>query len=60
MFNNKESELADDSTRLPLSEKNKDSHSRFHNQIIKAELKELDFMRHKCQNLKESMVHLKN
>ena len=62
MFNNKDSGLADDSTHVPLSEKTKDKDilSRFSNQIIKAELKELEFFRHKCSNMKDTINCLKN
>lgn len=62
MFNNKESVFGEESTKVPLSDKTKDrdSHTRFSNQIIKAELKELEFLRLKCSNLKETITFIKN
>lgn len=60
MFNSKG--LADESTNISNSFKTTDTskYGRFSNQIIKAEFKELEFLRHKCANLKDTMICLKN
>ena len=51
--------ITDESTRLGLSVDGKESFTKFNNQILKSEGKELALLKHKCQSLTASLAAVK-